>query len=268
MKGGVYLAVHALEKIIEIQGQLSAPITFMLIPDEEVGSPSTRTLIEAEAQANRYVLVPEPAKPGKFVTGRHAFLRYKLHTYGRPAHAGVAKGIGRSAISVMAQLISEVEGYSDIEREMTFRVGVVNGGDFVNVIPTECHAELLCVAPTSEAFSEVQRLIGNLVSPDPDVRLEVEEGPVRPLFKMHEKSEELYKVADVSRRRWGWTLEADSLAVVVMGILRRFGVATLDGLGVCGTGIHTKQEHLLVSSLVPRARLFAGLLVELAKRVA
>ena len=269
MKGGVYLAVHALEKIIEIQGRLSTPITFMLIPDEEVGSPSTRTLIEAEAQANRYVLVPEPAKPGKFVTGRHAFLRYKLHTYGRPAHAGVAKGTGKSAISVMAQLISEVEGYSDIEREMTFRVGVVNGGDFVNVIPTECHAELLCVAPTSEAFSEVQRLIGNLVSPDPDVRLEVEEGPVRPLFRMHEKSEELYKVARRVAQQVGLDLGSGQFGGGSDGnFCGALGVATLDGLGVCGAGIHTKQEHLLVSSLVPRARLFAGLLVELAKRVA
>ena len=155
MKGVVYLAVHALEKIIEIQGRLSAPITFMLIPDEEVGSPSTRTLIEAEAKANRYVLVPEPAKPGKFVTGRHAFLRYKLHTYGRPAHAGIAKGGGKSAISVMAQLIAEVG--SDIERGNDISFGVVNGGDFVNVIPTACHAEL-CVAPTSDAFAEFSAL--------------------------------------------------------------------------------------------------------------
>ena len=269
MKGGVYLAVHALEKIIQIQGQLSAPITFMLIPDEEVGSPSTRALIEAEAKANRYVLVPEPAKQGKFVTGRHAFLRYKLHTYGRPAHAGVAKGAGKSAISVMAQLIAEVEGYSDIEREMTFRIGVVNGGDFVNVIPTACHAELLCVAPTSDAFAEVQRLIGNLVSPDPDVRLEVEEGPIRPLFTMHEKSEELYKVARRVAREVGLDLGSGQFGGGSDGnFCGALGVATLDGLGVCGTGVHTKQEHLFVSSLVPRARLFAGLLVELAKRVA
>ena len=113
MKGGMYLAVHAIEKVIERRERLNLPVTFMFIPDEEIGSPSTRALIEAEAHAHRYVRVPEPGKPDKFVTGRHAFLRYKLHTYGKPAHAGVAKGIGRSAISVMAQLIAQVEGFSD-----------------------------------------------------------------------------------------------------------------------------------------------------------
>ena len=88
MKGGVYLAIHALEKVIEMQGPLSAPVTFMLIPDEEVGSPSTRALIESEAKANRYVLVPEPAKPGKFVTGRHAFCATNFIPMGVPLMLG------------------------------------------------------------------------------------------------------------------------------------------------------------------------------------
>ena len=267
MKGGMYVAVHAVEKLIAARGSLGLPVTFLFIPDEEVGSPSTRALIEAEAKASRYVLVPEPGKPGKFVTGRHAFLRYKLHTYGRPAHAGVAKGVGKSAISVMARLITEVEGFSDLERERTFRVGVIEGGNFVNVIPTECHAEVLCVAPTPEDFAEVQRLMGGLVSPDREVRLEVEPGPVRPLFNMHEASEELYEVAHRVARDVGLDLGHGQFGGGSDGnFCGALGIPTLDGLGVCGDGVHTKQEHLLVSSLVPRARLFAGLLEELAKR--
>ena len=267
MKGGMYVAVHAVEKLIAARGSLGLPVTFLFIPDEEVGSPSTRALIEAEAKASRYVLVPEPGKPGKFVTGRHAFLRYKLHTYGRPAHAGVAKGVGKSAISVMARLITEVEGFSDLERERTFRVGVIEGGNFVNVIPTECHAEVLCVAPTPEDFVEVQRLMGGLVSPDREVRLEVEPGPVRPLFTMHEASEELYEVAHRVARDVGLDLGHGQFGGGSDGnFCGALGIPTLDGLGVCGDGVHTKQEHLLVSSLVPRARLFAGLLEELAKR--
>ncbi|GIT48160.1 MAG: hypothetical protein Ct9H300mP14_00880 [Gammaproteobacteria bacterium] len=61
MKGGMYLSVHALGHVLEEQGALSVPVTFMFIPDEEIGSPSTRALIEAQAQKNRWVLVPEPA---------------------------------------------------------------------------------------------------------------------------------------------------------------------------------------------------------------
>ncbi|MEC7655303.1 MAG: M20/M25/M40 family metallo-hydrolase [Pseudomonadota bacterium] len=267
MKGGMYLAVHAISKIIERQERLGLPVTFMFIPDEEIGSPSTKALIEEEAKAHRYVLVPEPGKPDKFVTGRHAFLRYKLHTYGRPAHAGVAKGVGRSAISVMAQLIAEVEGFSDVDREMTFRVGVIEGGNFVNVIPTACHAEVLCVAPTPEAFAEVQERMSGLASPDPEVWLEVEPGPIRPLFTMHEATEELFEVAQRVARDVGLNLGAGQFGGGSDGnFTGALGIPTLDGLGVVGDGVHTKQEHLLVSSLVPRAQLFAGLVDELSKR--
>ena len=267
MKGGMYLAVHAIEKVIERRERLNLPVTFMFIPDEEIGSPSTRALIEAEAHAHRYVLVPEPGKPDKFVTGRHAFLRYKLHTYGKPAHAGVAKGIGRSAISVMAQLIAQVEGFSDVEREVTYRVGNVNGGDFVNVVPTECHAEVLCVAPTPAAFEEVKSRMGSLVSLDPEVRLEVEPGPIRPLFTMHEASRDLFEVAQRGAREVGLDLDHGQFGGGSDGnFTGALGIPTLDGLGVCGDGVHTKQEHLLVSSLVPRARLMAGLFEALSER--
>ena len=86
---------------------------------------------------------------------------------------------------------------------------------------------------------------------------------------MHEKSEELYKVARRVAREVGLDLGSGQFGGGSDGnFCGALGVATLDGLGVCGTGVHTKQEHLFVSSLVPRARLFAGLLVELAKRVA
>ena len=267
MKGGMYLAIHAFEKVIEARGSLTLPVTFLFIPDEEVGSPSTKTLIETVAKEHRYVLVPEPGKPDKIVTGRHAFLRYKLHTYGQPAHAGIANSLGCSAISVMAKLITEVENFTDVEKEETYRVGNVSGGNFVNVIPTECHAEVLCVAPTPEIFAKVQRNMSSLVSPDPEVRLKVEPGPVRPLFTMQEKTKELYDVAHRVAREVGLELGYGQFGGGSDGnFTGALGIPTLDGLGVCGNGVHTKQEHLLVSSLVPRARLFAGLLEALSDR--
>ena len=267
MKGGMYLAVHTIEQVIATRERLTLPMTFLFIPDEEIGSPSTRALIEEEARANRYVLVPEPGKPDKFVTGRYAFLRYKLHTYGRPAHAGVAKGVGRSAISVMAQLIARIEGFSDVEREMTYRVGVINGGNFVNVVPTECHAEVLCVAPTPESFAEVQRRMVSLESPHPEVRLEVEPCPIRPLFSVHPATLDLLEVAQRVAREVGLDLGHGQFGGGSDGnFTGALGIPTLDGLGVCGDGVHTKQEHLLVSSLVPRARLLAGLFEALSER--
>jgi glutamate carboxypeptidase len=267
MKGGMYLALHVLQRLLAEHGPLRVPVTFLCIPDEEVGSPSTRALIEAEAQRCRCVLVPEPAHGTRLVTGRHAFLRYRLVTHGRPAHAGVASSSGRSAISVMARLIQEVEGWSDVERQITYRVGVIQGGHFVNVIPTRCEAQVLCVAPTAQAFEAVQARMRGLRSPDPEVRLEVIPGPVRPLFQASAGTLDLLQVAQRVGRDLGMEVEHGQFGGGSDGnFTGALGVPTLDGLGVVGAGLHTKQEHLHVPSLAPRARLLAGLLLELSRR--
>jgi len=270
MKGGLYLSVYALRQVLRSGARPRRSVTFMLIPDEEVGSPSTRALIEETARANTTVLVPEPARLGKVVTGRHAFLRYKLHVHGRPAHAGADNRVGRSAIRAMGRLIGQIEGWSDYDRAQTYSVGVVQGGTFVNVIPIECHAEVLCVAPTEEDFAEVQAKMASLArngdEPDADgVRVEVEPGPIRPLFKPQAGTLGLYETAREVADGLGFVLEHGQFGGGSDGnITGALGVPTLDGLGVCGAGAHTHQEHLLVSSLEPRARLLAGLFERLA----
>ena len=87
MKGGTFLAVEAMRRLGMAEIPTPLPVTFLLTPDEEVGSPSTRDIIEAEARRAQYVLVPEPARPdGGVVTGRYAIARFNLRTTGRPSH--------------------------------------------------------------------------------------------------------------------------------------------------------------------------------------
>jgi len=269
MKGGMYLSVHALGHVLEKQSALSVPVTFMFIPDEEIGSPSTRKLIEAEARKSRWVLVPEPAHDGKLVTGRHAFLRFTLTVFGKAQHAGVAQGAGRSAISAMARLITQIEALSDIEREITYRVGVVSGGDFVNVVPTQCQAQVLCVAPTANAFHEIRQQMDALDTGDPELRVEVDAGPVRPLFKPTAGTLALYEIAASVAAELGLNLDHGQFGGGSDGnFTGALGIPTLDGLGVHGKGLHTKSEHIYVSSLVPRAQLLAGLYRALSKLAA
>ncbi|MCC7274723.1 MAG: M20/M25/M40 family metallo-hydrolase [Alphaproteobacteria bacterium] len=262
MKGGLYLACHAMRRVVERSGRPALPVTFLFIPDEEVGSPSTRALIEAEARRHAFVLVPEPAKgdTGRVVTGRHAFLRYRLRVHGRPAHAGADNRIGRSAIRAMAGLIERIEGWSDLARGQTYSVGVVQGGTFVNVVPIECRAEVLCVAPTVEDMALVRERMDSLAGEADGVRVEVEAGPVRPLFRPHPGTLELFEKARAIAADLGFTLEHGQFGGGSDGnFTGALGIPTLDGLGVMGNGAHTHDEHCLVSSLAPRARLLAGL---------
>jgi glutamate carboxypeptidase len=79
MKGGNWIALEAVRQLQRAGVATRRPVTVLLTSDEEVGSPSTRDLIEAEAARHAVVLVPEPARAdGGVVTGRYAIARFNL----------------------------------------------------------------------------------------------------------------------------------------------------------------------------------------------
>jgi glutamate carboxypeptidase len=61
MKGGAYLALMAFKEVARAE-TARRPMIFILTPDEEIGSPTTRTLIEDLGRGAQAVLVTEPAR--------------------------------------------------------------------------------------------------------------------------------------------------------------------------------------------------------------
>src|ERR1041384_5338107 len=138
MKGGAYLALEAFRQVPQA-GSAKLPVTFLFTPDEEVGSPTSRHLIEAEARLARYVLVTEPARDGgKIVTSRKGVGRFEMKAIGIPAHSGARHQDGRSAIKEMARQVLAIEAMTDYSRGGTTTVGMISGGTAPNVIPHNC----------------------------------------------------------------------------------------------------------------------------------
>jgi hypothetical protein len=132
---------------------------------EEIGSPTSRTLIEAEGGKAKYVLVTEPARDGgKIVTGRKGVARFEIFVKSVPAHSGTRPEDGRSAIRELASLIQTLEGLNDPERGVAVNVGVVRGGTRPNVIPEEAYAEVDMRVPTRADADEIIPKILNLQS--------------------------------------------------------------------------------------------------------
>ena len=169
-------------------------MTLLLTSDEEVGSPSTRDLIEAEAARHRYVLVPEPGgRDNGVVTGRYAIARFNLETVGRPSHAGARLAEGRSAIRAMAKKIVEIDEMTT--EDCTFSVGVVHGGQWVNCVATTCTAEALSMAKRQEDLDRgVERMLA-LSGRDNDVAFTVTRGVTRPVWEPDASTMALYETA-------------------------------------------------------------------------
>src|SRR5437868_9170375 len=162
MKGGAYLAYHAFRQICALGARPPLGITQLYVSDEEIGSPTSRALIEAEGRKAKYVLVTEPARDGgKIVTGRKGVARFEILVKGVPAHAGTRPEDGRSAIRELGHVILALEAMNDLKRGVTVNVGVVRGGTKPNVIAEEAYAEVDLRVPTmADADELVPKILG------------------------------------------------------------------------------------------------------------
>jgi len=261
MKSGVYVALEAIRQLSRASIPSPLPVTVLLNSDEEVGSPSTRDLIEAEGARQKYVLSVEPAPDnGGVVIGRYAIARFRVKALGASNHAGISTLLakGRSAIREMLEKIPQIEGMTT--EDCTFSVGVLRSGQWVNCVPSECTGEVLSMAKRQEDLDRgVARMLA-LSSPSFIVTRTV----TRPVWEADAGSMGLYEIAR--------TL-AKSIDIELQGGLMgggsdcnftgRMGIPSLDDLGPTGAGYHTLNEHIDIASLPQRGRLVAGLLATL-----
>lgn len=263
MKGGNYLALEAIRQLQRAAFTTPLPITVLFTPDEEVGTPSTRDIIEAEAARNKYVLVPEPGRPNNgVVTGRYAIARFNLEATGKPSHAGATLSSGRSAIREMARRIVEIDGMTT--DDCTFSVGIVHGGQWVNCVATTCTGEALSMAKRQADLDRgVERMLA-LSGTANEVTFKVTRGVTRPVWEPDTGTMALYEKARGVAKELGFDLPHASAGGGSDGnFTGAMGIPTLDGLGVRGADAHTLNEHIEVESLPERGRLMAGLLATL-----
>jgi glutamate carboxypeptidase len=262
MKAGAYLAYYAYQHLVRMGKESPLPVTFLYIPEEEVGSPTSRHIIEAEAKKNKYVLVSEPAREGgKIVTSRKGSGRFHATTRGVAAHSGSRHQDGRSAIREMARFILAVEAMTDYGLGVTANVGLVSGGTGVNVVPHECQVEIDLRIPTQALADEYcERILGHTAE-DPDVELKVTGGLNRPPYQKDEKIQALFDHARGLCDEIGFELEDLFTGGGSDGnFTAALGIPTLDGLGADGEGAHAKHEKIYFSSLEPRAKMWIRLL--------
>jgi glutamate carboxypeptidase len=256
MKGGAYLAYHAFRQLCASSERSSLGITHLYVSDEEIGSPTSRALIEAEGQRAKYVLVTEPARDGgKIVTGRKGVGRFEVFIKGVPAHSGSRPEDGRSAIRELANIIATLDAMNDPARGVTVNVGVVRGGTRPNVIAEDAYAEVdLRVPSFADAEDFVTRIL-NLKSQSDGVTVTVTGDLNRPPYEKGNAGAALFEHARMLATDIGFELVDTFTGGGSDGNFTAAHTATLDGLGVDGKGAHTHYEQAYISSIEPRARL-------------
>ncbi len=262
MKGGAWLALEAFREVATSE-KATRPIVYIVTPDEEIGSPMTRPLIEALARKSTCALVTEPARDGgRIVTSRKGVGRFDVHVEGRPAHAGSRHRDGRNAIHEAAALILAIEALTDYARGITTTVGMIAGGTAVNTIPQHCRFPVDLRVETVADGVEMEAAIRGLVPRNSDFRLTITGGMNRPPYERSEGTDRLFAHARAIAAELGFDLvSSDKVGGGSDGnFTAALGIPTLDGLGIDGDGAHTLQEYGLISSIAPRRALMRRLL--------
>ncbi len=264
MKAGLAMAVHALAAVADRGGSLDG-VCLLVTGDEEIGSPTSRNLVEQHAMGARASLVLEGAGPdGALKTGRKGTSWYRIGVTGRAAHAGGEPEKGINAAVELAHLILTVNGMGLPGLGTTVTPTVASAGTTTNTVPAAAELNIDVRARTEAEQQRVHAAMLGLTPTVPGATLTVDGGINRPPMETSSAAELFVRAARLAERHGLGPLRQRSVGGGSDGnFTAALGVPTLDGLGAVGGGAHGADEHVLVDRIVPRTALLMALVEDL-----
>lgn len=262
MKAGIVQALFALQVLRQSSVSPRKRIVFLWTSDEEIGSESSRKLIETEARRSDAIFVLEPSfgPRGLLKTARKGVGQAELLAHGRASHAGLAPQEGINAIHELAQQISRIEKWNDHRRGVTINADVIEGGTRTNVIAERARVVLDLRALHISDMRNLEHRLHALRPIHKGARLKISGGFDRPPLE-RKMSAALFARAKSAAKQMNLSLGECTVGGGSDGnFTAALGVPTLDGLGAVGDGAHSSHEHVLVKTMPARAALLAALL--------
>ncbi|GIH22654.1 glutamate carboxypeptidase [Acrocarpospora phusangensis] len=260
MLAGLVMAIHAVAGLPDRTG-----VTLLVTGDEEIGSPSSRALIEEEARRSRAALVLEAsADGGALKTARKGVSLYEVHVTGRAAHAGLEPEKGVNATLELARLALAVSALGDPATGTTVTPTVIAAGTATNTVPASGSFAVDVRAWSHDEQLRVDRALRALTPVDPAAVIEIRGGVNRPPLEEPASRALLERAAGVAARLGlppvsGTAVGGASDGNFTAGV----GTPTLDGLGAVGAGAHADHEHVLAGRVPDRTVLLRELVAEL-----
>jgi len=262
MKTGIVQALYALQALQQSKVALRKRIVFLWTSDEEIGSESSRKLIEAEARRSDAVFVLEPSlgPRGLLKTSRKGVGEARLVVHGRSSHAGLAPEKGINAIHELAVQIAKIETWNDHKRGVTINADVISGGTRTNVIAEQAQAALDLRAWRTPDMLALEKRLRSLRPIHKGARLELSGGFDRPPFERKHSAALFARAKALATQMKLPVGEAAAGGGSDGNFTANLGIPTLDGLGAVGDGAHAAHEHIITRTMPERAALLASLL--------
>ncbi len=263
MKASSVITLFAI-KALQMQNALpKREIRMLFTSDEEIGSDTSRALIEAQAQGASLCMVMEPAlADGRLKSSRRGTGHWVLKAHGVAAHAGGNHERGVNAIWELANQIPAIQALTDYARGTATTVGMIKGGTASNVIPD--YAELTIDTRVTSSL-EAERLTAALraLTPTlPGARLELDGSFDRPPMPFNAERQAIFDKLKAIAATTGLALEHGASGAGSDASFTALIAPTMDGFGAVGEGLHAPHEHVIIDSLAERAAFCAAVIKE------
>jgi glutamate carboxypeptidase len=261
MKAGLVQGLYALASLDRLSG-----VTLLLTADEEVGSHTSRALIEDEARGALAALVLEPSAgpAGALKVARKGGAVYEVEVRGRAAHAGLEPEKGANALVELAHQVLALERLARPELGTTVTPTVASAGTTQNTVPAGARFRVDVRAFSVEEQRRVDRELRLLEPVVPGASLVVHGEPNRPPLPSSASAELFALAAELAERLGLAPLESASVGGGSDGNLTAgIGVRTLDGLGAVGGNAHALGEHVVLAAMPERAALVAEMVSDI-----
>jgi len=260
MQTSLALVEYGLRAVRDLDMSLPRPLTVLITSDEEIGSGTSRALIEEEARQSAYVLVMESPLPGGVLkTARKGTGTFTVETIGRAAHAGVDPYRGINAIEEMAHQLLAIHALADRVAGTTLSVGTIEGGTATNVVPARAVAQVDTRVWTQAEADRLVQTMAALRPVLPGAEVRVSGGLNRPPLERKATAALFRRVQEIGRQLGMELAEGSTGGGSDGNFTGALGIPTLDGLGVPGDGAHADHEHILVDEIPGRVALLAAL---------
>jgi glutamate carboxypeptidase len=265
MKGGLLIGMYALRALQQAGFADFEELTFLFNSDEEVSSPVSKPVYQAEVQKADAALVLESARSnGNIVSARKGSGTYRLNVIGRSAHAGVEPEKGINAVVELAHRILALQGLNGLAPGVTVNTTLIGGGTASNSIPESAWADLDVRAVDRESADLIHQALMDEAGKPPSVagaQVHLEGAFHFPPMERTPAVALLAELARESAAAIGFQIgESATGGASDASNVAELGVPVLDGLGPVGGMDHSPEEYILPDSILPRTAMLAGLI--------
>ncbi|MCU1594474.1 MAG: hypothetical protein JWO12_1866, partial [Frankiales bacterium] len=262
-KAGVLTGVNAVAAL-KATGTPFGRITYLLTPDEEIGSPSSKEHIRRYAEGADAAFCLECAREnGDIVKARKGCVDLVVDITGRAAHAGVEPEKGVNAALDAALTTVALQQLNERWPGVTVNVGVIHAGSRPNVVCPSARLEVDVRAVELETFetavAEVER-VARTVHVDGITKAVMRTGTHPPMEPTDQGDALVATALDLAKQLGIETGACGTGGAADANTTSAMGIPTIDGLGPVGGNDHSPAEFLDLASITPRVTLLAALI--------